>query len=481
MGNRNRQQSSPASRTPLRSPSGSPRLPRPGGMLAWVIFLAVLFASIPQARTEELFPLYPSIRPNVRFWEDIYARYSTRQGVLHDQENLDIIYGVVDLVDWNEPGSAHINQQLIKLARQHYKSILSGLAAGKTPETDDEKRIAAMFPGKSAYAYTHALDNIRLQIGQKDRFLEGVIRSGAYLPYIRQVLISHNLPPELAYLPHVESSFNPGAKSKAGAVGLWQFTRGTGSQYMTVNDIVDERCDPFFSTRAAAVFLKENYAALKTWPLAITAYNYGRGGMIRAVKEKGGYENIFNNHRTGIFKFAARNFYPEFLAAMNVAKRLENDPRLIADRPEATVMLRLEGYARAADIMSHFRVAEEDFSRLNPSLLRPVLSGRKFIPRGFSVRLPAIAAVRERVASLPGSIYQPHQVRDNEYIVRRGDTAGSIARKHKISVNALILANGLDKRATIRIGQKLKIPGNTVPAGTIKVVELQKKSKTRPN
>lgn len=476
-------------RQPLLPPSRMEPLKKPGSMVhfrqtrrvLFSIFFIVLLVPSGQALAEELFPLYPGIRANVRFWEDIYSRYTTRQGVLHDQEKLDIVYGVVDLVDWNTLGAAHINQELIKLARQRYKSILSVLADGKTPATDEEKRIAAMFPGGSEYAYTHALENMRLQIGQKDRFLEGIIRSGAYMPYIRQILTSHNLPPELAYLPHVESSFNPKAQSKAGAVGLWQFTRSTGSQYMTVNDIVDERYDPFFSTRAAAVFLKENHAALKTWPLAITAYNYGRAGTMRAVKEKGTYENIFNHHRTGIFKFAARNFYPEFLAAMNVAKSLENDPRLIPDRPEATVMLRLEDYAGAADIMSHFRVAEEDFSRLNPALRPPVLTGRKFIPKGFSVRLPATAAVREQIARMPRNIYHPHQVRDHEHIVRRGDTAGFIARKYKMSVNELIRANGLDKRATIRIGQKLKIPGSPGIAENIKIVELQKKSKTRPN
>jgi len=169
-----------------------------GKLRVVVMLFIVLLAPSGHAWAEELFPVYPSIRANVRFWEDIYSRYSTRQGVLHDQEKLDIVYGVVDLVDWNEPGSAHINQNIIKLARQQYKSILSDLAGGKKPETDDEKRVASMFPRGSEYAYTHALDNIRLQIGQKDRFLEGIIRSGAYMPYIREILSSHNLPPELA-------------------------------------------------------------------------------------------------------------------------------------------------------------------------------------------------------------------------------------------------------------------------------------------
>ena len=98
-----------------------------------LIILASLLAFSWQASAAELFPTYPDISTNVQFWEDIYSRYTTRQGVLHDQDNLTMVYDVVELVDWNTPGSAHINKKLIKLARQHYKSILTDLAAGKKP------------------------------------------------------------------------------------------------------------------------------------------------------------------------------------------------------------------------------------------------------------------------------------------------------------------------------------------------------------
>jgi membrane-bound lytic murein transglycosylase D len=77
---------------------------------------------------------------------------------------------------------------------------------------------------------------------------------------------------DLAYLPHVESSFNPKAYSKFGAAGMWQFTRSTGKQYMTVSYAVDERRDPILSSRAAARLLKRNFKKFQNWPMAITAY-----------------------------------------------------------------------------------------------------------------------------------------------------------------------------------------------------------------
>ena len=446
-----------------------------------ILSLLVTLTSATGSGAKELFPSYPNIEANVRFWEDVYSVYSTRQGIIHDKDDLQIIYTVIDLVDWNSPGSARINKKLVKLARQRYKKILTDLGSGRKPVTPEEKKIASLFPGRSRHVFTMAKNNIRLQIGQKDRFLEGIIRSGAYMPSIRKIFKTYNLPAELAYLPHVESSFNPKAHSKAGAAGLWQFTRSTGRQYLTINSVIDERYDPYSSSKAAAVFLKENYKALRSWPLAITAYNYGRAGMLRAQKKNGSYDKIFKNHKTKIFKFASRNFYPEFLAAMRVAQRLEHNKNITLDRPEATLSVRMKGYVPAADIRHHFKVSEKDFSRLNPALRKPVLSGKKYIPKNFLVHLPATSLTRQLTGKIPSSIFLSRQVRDKIYVVRRGDTAGLIARKYGISLSELIQANNLNRRATIRIGQKLKIPGKIQVVNNANFVILKAVSKNRPN
>lgn len=447
----------------------------------WIITLFVVLTTGGLAQGKEQFPLYSDIKPNVRFWEKIYSRYTTRQGILHDKHSLDTIYTVVDLADWGTPGSARINRRLIKLARRHYKKILADLGAGKKPATREEKRVAAMFPTKSRLAFRRARDDIRLQIGQKDRFLRGVIRSGAYMHAIKKIFISYGLPAELAYLPHVESSYNPKAYSKAGAAGIWQFTKATGRQYMTINSTIDERNDPLLSTRAAARFLKSSYEQFGSWPLALTAYNYGQAGMARALRERKNYENIFNNHQTRLFKFASRNFYSEFLAAVHTARKLEKNPAVILDRPAATLTIRLRGYAGAKDIRAHFKISAIDFSRLNPALRKPILTGEKYIPKDFPVHIPANRRTRKLVADIPSRLYHARQIRDREYTVRRGDTADAIARRYRITVSKLVRANNLSRKATIRIDQKLKIPGRIPVKRREHITLLRTRSKFQPD
>ncbi|MCL2789619.1 MAG: lytic transglycosylase domain-containing protein [Desulfobulbus sp.] len=337
----------------------------------------------------EKFPFYPCLKSNVKFWENVYSRYSTRQGILHDSEDLSRVYTIVDLVDWESMDATRINNERIEAVKKRITGLLNRLGSGAPPRTEEERRIAGLFQTKQHSVYLAARENIRLQLGQSDRFHEGMIRSGKYLAQFKRIFAAQGLPPELAYLPHVESSFNPKAYSKAGAAGLWQFTRSTGKEYMTVNELVDERYDPYISTQAAAQLLKGNYEQLQTWPLALTAYNYGRAGMLRAVKEMDGYEQIFRSYNQGAFKFASRNFYSEFLAAMRVAIRLGNTPRFPFERPEETITVRLTQDISIGRLRTLHRISNEQFIRLNPALLQPVLRGEQAVPQGYQVRLPA--------------------------------------------------------------------------------------------
>jgi len=433
------------------------------------------------AKKSVQFPVYPVIAANVRFWEDVYGTYTSRQGILHDKNDLARVYGVIDLVDWYTPGAARINKNLIKLARHRYKRILNDLGHGhKARSTKEGKRIAALFPKTRHSSYLKARDNIRLQIGQKDRFLQGVILSGAYMGDIKTIFRAHNLPLELAYLPHVESSFNPKAHSKAGAAGLWQFTRATGKNYMTIDNVLDERYDPLLATHSAAKLLKKNYDQLGSWPLALTAYNYGRAGMVRALRQQKTYENIFKNHKTKIFKFAARNFYSEFVAALRVARKLEKDRSLIRNCPAASISLRMEAFADTGGVRRYFKLSRQDFARLNPALRSPVLKGEKYIPKSYLLHLPATQLIRERVGKMGTRYYHSRQILDQVHTVRAGDTIGSIGRKYGISTKALIQENNLNRKATIRVGQKLTLPGRNSAKKQKKIVLLKDRAKRRP-
>jgi membrane-bound lytic murein transglycosylase D len=408
------------------------------------------------------FPLYDSVRPNVSFWEKIYTEYSTTQGVIHDKKNLAIIYEVIELKDRNRHGSRKINKARIKKVKNKYKRILAKLAQGEAPNGPEEQRVAALFGTHATPAdFQSAIQNLRCQVGQNDPFRKGIIRSGAYLAEMKQIFRDAGLPESLVYLPHVESSFNPKAYSKFGAAGMWQFTRSTGKRFMTVSYAVDERRDPILSTRAAARLLKKNYKKFRNWPMAITAYNHGVTGMLRAKRRNGNYETIFKEYRSRIFKFASRNFYSEFLAARQIARNYRQYfGELKLDTPVQTQEVVLAGYGSLPEIAGQLNLNLAVLSDLNPALRNPVLRGQKYVPRGFHLKLPAQSDRdwKRVIAELAPKIYKNDQKRSQIYVVRKGDTAGEIARNHGVELNDLIAANNLDARATILIDQNLRIP-----------------------
>ena len=404
------------------------------------------------------------MEPNVHFWKQIYSEYPTTKGILHDSVNVHLIYDIIDLKAPDSYGARKINRKRTKEAKKRIKRILLKLA--RNPKTADPEavRVAGLF-GSNANSRTfkNAIHRIRCQLGQKDRFREGIIRSGAYIDEIKEICRKHHIPEDLAYLPHVESSFNPKACSKHGAAGIWQFTRSTGKRFMTVNYTLDERRDPILSSRAAAKLLKQNYNIIGNWPLAITAYNHGMAGILRAVRRKGGYEDIFKAYRSRIFKFASRNFYSEFLAARDVAKNyLKHFGPLALDKPPETIEIPLNGYACIRALSEHLKVDMKTIRKFNPALRAPVFSGQKYIPKGYDLRLPA-RITPSFFAGIPGHIYMDRQKPTLFYRVRRGDTVSKIAMMHGLKISDIIIANNLNARGTIYVNQKLclPVPGET--------------------
>lgn len=410
------------------------------------------------AVSDEHFPLYESIEANVAFWKLVYAKYPSTKGIIHDSNDLSLIYEVIDLRPDDEQGSRQANQRKTKAMKAKYRGILKELAKGGPAATKDQKRVVALFGSRGGpEAWDKAADTVRFQLCLSDRFQEGVRRSGRYIVEMKNIFRNAGLPVDLAYLPHVESSFNYKAYSKFGAAGIWQFIRSTGRRFMAVDYTVDERRDPIIATHAAAKYLKENYELLGSWPLALTAYNHGANSMLRAKNKHGDYERIYNQYENRNFGFASRNFYAEFLAAREVAKNYRTYfEGLTLDKKVATFNLKMAGYAPINEIANHFGVGLETLQDYNPALRRPIFTGQKYIPKGYTLKLPENTDTS--LAHIPAHLYKEEQKRSRFYRVERGDTAGKIARMHKVTLHDLMDINQLSRRATIYVGQNLRIP-----------------------
>jgi membrane-bound lytic murein transglycosylase D len=453
-----------------------------------IFSFVMLFCSFPvDADTtgeSDSFPVYDSIRPNVSFWKKIYTQYSTTQGVIHDKRNLAIIYDVIELKDRNRHGSRKINRSRIKRVKRKYKAILAKLARGEAHSDPEEQRVAALFgTDATPVDFRNAMRNLRCQIGQKEPFRQGVIRSGAYLGAIQKIFRDAGLPVELSYLPHVESSFNPKAYSKFGAAGIWQFTRSTGKRFMTVGYAVDERRDPILSSYAAARLLRQNFEKLRNWPMAITAYNHGITGILRAKRRKDSYEAIFKDYRSRIFRFASRNFYSEFLAAKEAAQNYRQYfGELALDAPLASQEVVMAGYGSLPEIARQLKLEPDILHELNPALRNPVIRGQKYVPKGFRLRLPLVSGQdwESMMAKLAPKIFKNYQKHSRIYTVQRGDTAGEIARLHGVRLSDLIAANNLDGRATIYVNQNLRIPLPDEKPITLARRELRKTGEENP-
>ncbi len=335
------------------------------------------------------------LQPNVDFWVKIYSQYGTDQGLIHDAKYIDRIYEVIDV---SKPGSGH----RIRMAKQRWRNALLSLHKKwiKSPEavpaamTEDEAKVFELFKDireRDKFFNAAHRKRLRFQLGQKDRFLEGYKEAGRYLPMMEEVFKREGIPVELTRLPFVESSFNFRARSKVGASGIWQFMPSTGRLYLTVGDALDERNDPIRATEAAAKLLKANYESLRAWPLAVTAYNHGRKGLMRAVRRVGSesLEDVVADYRSRTFGFASSNFFVELLAAVEVEKNAEKYfGKIERERPVQYVEVKLPHFVPFRELCRFLKLDAREIRELNPGLTEAVLKGSRRIPAGYGLRLP---------------------------------------------------------------------------------------------
>ena len=445
--------------------------------ISWFALITIAMAlaqtSAAQAAGSEAFHRPAELEPDIAFWRRIYTEVTTEGGLLHDPERLDIVYEVLSLPSDLSPKQ---RSKRIEDAKKKYAHILDRLASGASDLTAEEQRVEALWPkGTKRSRFEQAAEEVRFQLGQADRFREGIVRSGAWRDHIAATFEKAGLPRDLAVLPHVESSFNPYAYSKVGAAGMWQFMRSTGRRFLRIDAVIDERLDPYRSTEAAVRFLEQNYIVLGSWPLALTAYNHGPGGMRRAQEQLGTSDiaTIVRKYNSRSFGFASRNFYVAFLAAHEIDANPDKFFGPIRrNPPDTSRVLTMPSFIPASRIASSLDIDRDELKRLNPSLLPSVWNGARHIPRGFDLRVPSHIDLTAALARISTSETYDAQVAETQHRVRNGETLSVIASRYGISVARLAELNGLDRPYRIRAGQVLSLPVTstaTASAGAPKV------------
>ncbi len=414
-----------------------------------------------------LFPRPSELAPATLFWTRVYTDLDSASGIIHDSRELDTVYQTLYLNPDAPPTEQ--NRDIEKMI-ESYRTALLTLASGKRRGLTAIEQQALLPWGEKASKdeFQAAAERLRFQRGQSDRFKQGLARSKRWKKHIHEVFQERGLPPELAALPHVESSYNPFAISKAGAAGLWQFMPTTARRYLRVDEAVDERLDPYRSSEAAAHLLQQNYSVLKSWPLAITAYNHGLSGVRRAVRETG-TENlgeIVRAYENPSFGFASRNFYAAFLAALDASEKPERYFGTPQEGTQDPIILTTPAYLPADVLVEAFGVDKQQLRELNPALHHGVWNGEQFVPRDHLLKLPGTLAP-EQAADTLSQLAQhfgfSSQVPYRYYEVLTGDSLSEIAEKHDTNAQTLRSMNRLSSSDQIYAGQVLRVPMGAIP------------------
>jgi membrane-bound lytic murein transglycosylase D len=315
---------------------------------------------------------------------------------------------------------------------------------------------------------------------KSDEFSLYLKRSGRYEGMIRAKLRARGMPEDLVYLSMIESGFNPTARSRVSAVGLWQFMAGTARGYgLRVDEYVDERRHPEKSTDAALRHLTDLHAQLGSWYLAAAAYNGGGGRVGRTMQavtgRRRGTDDDFWRIRHRLPK-ETRDYVPTMVAAALIGKEpgkygLGNVERWL---PHSVDSVRVPGGTRLALVGEAIGATEKELARLNPHLVRKMAPpGKEYpvaIPRGRTERFAAgfprlereaeerARAQEKRLAERRAAEARRAALRTRTHTVRRGESLWTIARRNDVTVARLKAANGMGRRSAIRPGQKLRIP-----------------------
>ena len=290
----------------------------------------------------------------------------------------------------------------------------------------------------------------------RDLFAVWLQRGGRYLPYIRQILKEEGVPEDLAYVPLIESGFSLRARSRAGAVGPWQFMEGTARRMgLRVDRYLDERRDPMKSTRAAASYLTYLHKEFGDWHLALAAYNAGENRIRSAIRESG-LSTYWALARTSHLPIETKNYVGKFIAGMMLAKHPEvfGFAGLEYDEPLRYDMAKLPHAVSLRMISQLAGVPIQELADLNPHLRLGITPPGG----GFGLRLPPGKTVLllQRLAKAPREAHPA----PSGYRIQPGDTLSGIAKRFNLPLRQLLELNPrLDPRR-LRPGTQVNLPAS---------------------
>ncbi len=308
----------------------------------------------------------------------------------------------------------------------------------------------------------------------RERFAMWLWRSGTYRSHMEEILREEGLPAEMIALVFIESGFNLTARSRAAAVGPWQFISGTAKRYgLSVNRYRDERRDFELSTRSAARYLSDLYGMFGDWKLALAGYNCGEGRVFRQIAR----QNTTNYWELNL-PAETRDYVPKFFAALSIVSQPEKYGFTTEYSPPlAFEELALPGPVRVDELAKHCGIEVADVKTLNPAWLHGITPADGDPVRA---RVPLGALARFSPDDL--TVVPLSQARNvgGSHKVRRGETLGTIARKYGVSTSALARANGMSLKSILRSGRTLRLPDNaTVADGGSSGSASRGKSKSR--
>lgn len=281
-----------------------------------------------------------------------------------------------------------------------------------------------------------------------------------YRLYVRKAIQEKEMPAILEYLPVVESNYKTNARSRSGAIGMWQFMANSVWPFLTLNDFVDERLDPWKSTEGALKKLNDNYNYFQDWLLAIAAYNCGVGAMTKCLK-KAQEKNYWYLVDHNLLPSQTAHYVPKLLAIADLAMNSkyygielpdheQEFKELINERDGNFDYLEVNKAYSITQLAQEMRIDEDSLKHLNPSFIlgmtHPTKKSQIRLPLG--MKEPAQEAIKKLTP-----IEFPFK-----YTVVAGDSLWSISRRYGVTIQAICDLNNIKENAILKIGKVLYIP-----------------------